>query len=112
MEGWPPEASAFWRTTVEEGEKEVVFRMELPGFEAAHLEVRLTDHTLEVVAREPAAKPAEKEGETPRRYVRRAMELPAGLDVNRVEAVYRNGVLEVRVPRLPEPTSRRIEVKT
>ena len=39
-------------------------------------------------------------------------ELPTGLDLERLEARYRNGVLEVHVPRTPGAVPRRIEVKT
>jgi HSP20 family molecular chaperone IbpA len=38
--------------------------------------------------------------------------LPAGLELEKAEATYRNGVLEVLLPRGPEMVGRRIEVKT
>lgn len=112
MEGLPEEGrlGAFWKTTTEELDKEVVYRMELPGFEAKEVEVRLVDHMLVVEAKTAAA--PEKKEEAPSRYYRREIELPARLDAAKVEAVYRNGMLEVHVPRLPEVEGRRIEVKT
>ncbi|MFO0966623.1 MAG: Hsp20/alpha crystallin family protein [Gemmataceae bacterium] len=88
----------------------MVYRMELPGFEAKEVEVRLVDHMLVVEAKTAAA--PEKKEEAPSRYYRREIELPARLDAAKVEAVYRNGMLEVHVPRLPEVEGRRIEVKT
>lgn len=111
----PAEArlGAFWKTTMEETEKEVVFRMELPGFEVEHIDVRVADHTLVVEAKTPEVKEKkEKKEETPYRFFRRAMDLPAGLDLAKVEALYRNGILEIHVPRLTEVPGRRVEVKT
>src|SRR5690349_25086601 len=37
--------------------------------------------------------------------------LPPGTDRDKVEARYRNGVLEVRVPKTPEALGRKVEVK-
>jgi HSP20 family molecular chaperone IbpA len=45
-------------------------------------------------------------------HVKRVVTLPAGIEPEKVEAVLRNGILEVRVPRKPEAVGRRIEVKT
>jgi HSP20 family protein len=42
----------------------------------------------------------------------RSVYLPEGVDTEHVEATYRNGVLEVRLPKLPETKERHIEVKT
>lgn len=38
--------------------------------------------------------------------------LPPEVELEKVEAVYRNGVLEVHLPRKPEAVGRRVEVKT
>ncbi len=41
---------------------------------------------------------------------RRAVQLPVEVDGEKVEALYRNGVLTVRVPKVPEHQPRRITV--
>jgi HSP20 family protein len=107
----------YWGLDVEEMEKEVVVRAEAPGFEATDFEIRLTGDTLTIAAEHKEGKGKEvKEGEPPAegRFVslRRSVMLPAGLDSEKVEAVYRNGILEIRLPRKPEALGRRIEVKT
>jgi HSP20 family protein len=55
----------------------------------------------------------EGEAETERRYarLRRTVTLPSGTDAEKVEATYRNGVLELHLPRKPEALGRRVEVK-
>jgi HSP20 family protein len=97
---------------MEENDKEVVVRAELPGFEPADVRVDLLGDRLTVEAehREPEEKP---DGNAERTYahVRRVLTLPAGVNMEKIEATYRNGVLEVHVPRMPEAVGRRIELK-
>jgi len=102
-----------WGVTTEEKEEEFVVRVELPGFEPEEVKVELLAERLIVEAehKEPAEK-AEAKPERAYAHVKRMMTLPAGLEPEKAEAVYRNGVLEVRVPRKPEAVGRRIEVKT
>jgi HSP20 family molecular chaperone IbpA len=108
-----PEWPFRWGLMTEEKEKEIVVRMELPGFEPAEVKVELAGEELTVEAehKEPEKKPEEK---TEREYahVKRVMTLPPGVELEKAEAVYRNGVLEVHLLRKPEAVGRRIEVKT
>jgi HSP20 family protein len=97
--------------SMEERENEVVVRAELPGFTPEEVRVEMLGEqlTIEAVHKEPA------EGERPERETHRArrlVTLPAGIAPEKVEATFRNGVLEVHLPRTPETTARRIEVKT
>jgi HSP20 family protein len=95
---------------MEDTGQEVVVRMAVPGFEAKDLDIRVNGKLLTVHTA------AEKEGEEGAgRYrgdLHETILLPEGTDPEHVEALYRNGVLEVRVPKLPEARARRIEVKT
>jgi HSP20 family protein len=107
-ESWVPAPT--WN--VEEAEKEMVLRLELPGFEPKEVEVSLEGTVLVVHATHTAA-PAAREGEPERRReASYRFELPIGFNLETIEAHYRNGVLEVHVPRLPGAEPRRIEVKT
>jgi len=114
--GWPVPFEMSWEMTepwgveMEEGEKEVVVRAEMPGFEASELEVTLRNNllTLRAEHREP---PAEGAAEHRQTRLERTVMLPPGVDPEKVEARYRNGVVEVHVPRTPEAQPRRIEVK-
>ena len=105
--------------TLEEKDKEVVVRVELPGFAPEEVKVETKGEMLIVEARHEAVEPkegAEKAGEVEKEvgyaHVRREIGLPDGVEVEKAEAVYRNGVLEVRLPRKPEVLGRKIEVKT
>lgn len=115
--GWPIGETAEWpfgyALTMEEKEKEVVFRAELPGFEASELKVEFMGEALTIEAEHKAAAEKKEEERKPTyAHVKRTMTLPAGVEPEKAEATYRNGVLEVHVPRKPEAAGRRIEVKT
>jgi HSP20 family protein len=103
-----------WGLEVEELEKEVVIRAEAPGFEAPDFDIHLMGEVLTIRAEHKAEKGKEGGPEDERRCatVRRSVTLPPGIDVEKVAAAYRNGVLEVHLPRKPEALGRRIEVKT
>jgi HSP20 family protein len=96
---------------MEESENEYVLRAELPGFAVNELEVSLVGNLLTIRA-EHAREAQEAAVERPHARVERTVTLPEGVDPEKVEARYLNGVLEVHVPRVPAATPRRIEVKT
>ena len=108
---WEP----MWRCEMEEREKEVVVRAELPGYEPAEIRVELTGGVLTITAEHVEATEGEKpEEKVEKRWgkVLHTMTLPEGTDREHVVAVYRNGVLEVVLPKMPAALPRRIEVKT
>jgi len=116
LTGWPMleplEGSDWWGMTTEENETELIIRMELPGFEPAEVNVNLNGDRLIVEAehKEPEGKNKERNGRYA--HVNRNVTLPSGIDLEKVEAIFRNGVLEVHIPRAPEAVGRRIEVKS
>jgi len=111
-----PEWPYRWAMTTEEKEKEVVYRFELPGFLPEEVKVELLGGELRVEAEhkvlpEKVEKPEEKVERT-YAHVKRVLILPPGVELEKVEAIYKNGVLEVHLPRKPEAVARAIEVKT
>jgi len=101
------------RMSMEENEREIIVRAELPGFEPAEVRVELLGERLTVEAEH--REPAEKAEESPERtyaHMRRVITLPPEIEPEKIEATYRNGVLEVHLPRRPEAVGRRIEVRT
>ncbi len=109
-----------WGIEMEDTGQDVVVRVEAPGYEAKDLKVELAGNLLTITA-EPRELPEEgrvgrdavaQRLERPLGTMHRVVTLPTGLDLEKLEARYRNGILEVRVPRLPEARARSIEVKT
>jgi len=112
---WPVMETPEWRypMTTEEGEKEVVVRVELPGFAREEVKVEMLNGRLAIEAEhKPPTEGAAAKPEEEHIRVRRAFTLPEGINPEGVEAMYRNGILEVHLPRTPEATPRRIEVST
>lgn len=114
FEGWPTPLMELWETpetmgiALEELEKEVVVRAELPGFEPAELDVRVRGDLLTIEAKHEEVKGEKKEYA----HVKRSLTLPKGTEPEKIEARYHSGVLELHVPKTPEVEGRRIEVKT
>ncbi|SRR5579871_2686273 len=111
LTGWRPEFP--WNLEVKETEKEYVVRAEVPGFAPEEIEVNLLGELLTIRAEHKAE--AKKEGETEEKFFRRyerEVTLPAAVELEKVEAVYRNGVLEVHLPRTKEALGKTIPVKT
>jgi HSP20 family protein len=108
------EAVPTWGLTVEEGEKEIVVRAEVPGFEASELEVSVLGNVLTLRAEHRETPPAEGAAPVERRSerVERTVTLPAEIEPDKIEARYHNGILEVHIPRVPSATPRRIAVTT
>lgn len=102
-----------WELTVEETEKEFLVRVELPGFEMSEVKVELLPDrmTIEAEHKEAVEKGKEKIGRA-FAHVKRLVTLPPDVNREKAEALYRNGILEVRLPRKPEAVGRRLEVKT
>jgi len=116
--GWPlieaVEAPYRYPLTLEEKEKEVLVRIELPGFAPEEVKVEIKGDMLAIEAEHKEAKEekAGEKGETAYAQVKREIDLPLGVELEKVEAQYRHGVLEIHLPRKPEVLGRRIDVKS
>lgn len=109
----PEWAGAYpWNLEVKETEKEYVVRAEVPGFEANEVEVKLHRDRLFVKAEHKAGAKTEAGDEKVLRRFERVVTLPAPTEPEKVEALYRNGVLEVHLPRTKEELGLAIPVKT
>ena len=106
------------RSDVVETDQGVEVTVELPGLEEKDIEVTLTDDALTVKAERQVERKDEKKGYyvSERSYgsVYRSIPLPAGVDSDKAEATFRNGVLTVRLPQSPEAKAKvkKIAVKS
>jgi len=113
LTGWPvletPEWPYRWGLTTEEKEKEFIVRVEMPGFTPEEVKVEMFGEELTVEAehKELVEKPEKPEEKVERNFahVKRVLTLPAGVEPEKAEALYRNGVLELHLPRKPEALS-------
>ena len=98
-----------------ETEKELIVKLDAPGFDETDLSLEVTDHQLTV----KGEKTEEKEQKDTTFHLRERLEnrfertftLPGEADVEHVGAQFRKGVLEVHVPKLEQPKPRSIAIK-
>lgn len=96
-------------------ETEVVVRAELPGVEKDGLNITVTDHTLMLRA-ETKHEEKEEKGEYFRHEMshgefQRTLQLPDAVDEKNAKATFRNGVLEVTIPKLEKTPRTKINVE-
>lgn len=107
------EAGMPWGVRVEETEDAVLIRAEAPGFAAGDFDLRLHGNRLVVYATHQTDGPHDGSTGPMRREQRyyEAVLLPAGIDQEHVEAIYRDDILTVLMPKTAEGKGRRICVK-
>ena len=89
---------------------------ELPGVAPEEIRVSLEGSTITLEGERRIDYASREETSLHRRErqtgaFRRAFELPAAVDAEKVEAVHRNGVLMLRMPKTPEAQPRQISVR-
>lgn len=98
-----------WGSNLTENDKEVLVAFDAPGFEASEFDIQVHEEVVHVTAEHRV-----KEGEEERvaRVFDRKFTLPSQVDFDKVEAKYRNGVLELRFPKAELPKPRKIAVQS
>jgi HSP20 family protein len=101
------EGLRLWDFDVAEGNNEITVRAEMPGFEPGDINIQVDNDVLTIQAE------SRQQGEQQRSYrrFRRSVTLPAGVDADRASATYRNGVLELHIPRTAAGRAKRITVQ-
>ena len=94
----------------------ILVRAALPGVTKDDLEVSTTDHTVTIRGSTRKETKAEK-GEYYRREIRsgsflRTVSLPANVDEKRIKAVFKDGLLEVSLPKLEGAKRHAIPIQT
>lgn len=108
--------STEWSPTVDvsETEKEIVVEAELPGLRKEDIEVSLENSTLSIRG-ERKREEEKKEDQyisTERFYgsFYRSVDLPTYVDDKNVKANYKDGILEIRMPKKEEAKPKKIEI--
>jgi len=100
---------------VYEEKDDIVVKAELPGMDKENIEVNLTDHTLTIKGEKKKEEEVKEENyyRSERSYGSffRTLELPASVHGEKVKAAFKNGILEVRMPKTEEAKAKEIKVK-
>ncbi|WP_116131228.1 Hsp20/alpha crystallin family protein [Tropicimonas sp. IMCC34043] len=105
------------RADVVETDDAVELSIELPGMEMKDIDLTVSDDLLTLKGEKKVERKEEKKGYylSERSYgsVYRTVPLPPGVDSDKAEASFKNGVLTVKVPKTEEAQAKlkRIEVK-
>lgn len=97
-----------------ETEDEYVVELDVPGFEEKELTVEVTDHTLAITGqrektKEEKAKDFVLHERFEREFVRRFV-LPTEADTGHLTASFAKGVLELRAPKAPTATPKKVAI--
>jgi HSP20 family protein len=108
LEGWMPAVDVL------EDKDKLTVKAELPGFKREDINVSLHEDNL-VISGERRCEEEQKEGEfyrCERNYGRfhRAVSLPSSVDMEKIDARYRDGILTVTLPKSEKARGKQIEV--
>lgn len=115
--GRPLLAPAMWEPAVEvfETEGEVVFRAEMPGIDPKTVDVTVSEDSLTLKA-EARAEAEQKGRNYYRRELRygafqRSVALPTSVQTDQAKAAFKNGILEVRIPKAERAKAKTVRVE-
>jgi HSP20 family protein len=102
-------------TDICETDKEIILRAEMPGVDRGDININATENSIEITAETKREEKEEKEGyiRRERRYGKfyRSYSLPTSVDPDKAKAKYKNGILEVRLPKKEVKKGRVIEIE-
>ena len=107
--GWSPAVDML------DKKDEIVLRADLPGLDQKDIRVNVENGMLTI----SGSRQGEQEAKEDDYYCcerwsgsfTRSMALPAGIDAEKIKATFKNGVLEVHVPKAAQPAGKSIEIK-
>lgn len=95
-----------------EEDKGVVIRAETPGFAASDIDLRVCDGRLTLLACKTETPKATNGQHSRTRRLQQTILLPAGVDCEKVEAQYLDGLLTIRFGKNQEGKPRKIPIRT
>lgn len=113
---WAQPTPSTWHPAVDvlESKDSYLIRAELPGMKREDIKVEVKDGTLVLSGERTSEKPAEgveyRHVERVNAKFSRSFSLPETVKHEGIEATYKDGLLEIRVPKAEEAKPRQIEV--
>ena len=108
IRAWSPPLEVYER------DDEYVVRAELPGMKKEDIDVSMTESTLTIKGERKASEEAEKASyqlcERCYGSFERSITFPTDVDASKVMASYDNGILELRIPKVPEAKPKKVEI--
>ena len=93
---------------------DIVVKAEVPGMKKEDIEVNLTQDTITISGQKNEEEKVEKKDfyrlERSFGTFTRKLRLPEGAQTDKVKASFKNGVLEVRIPKSPTATAKKVSI--
>jgi HSP20 family protein len=105
--------SADWApaSDIYEAESGYVIAMDLPGIDREALEIDVDENRLIVRGIRAITETRQHRTERPRGKFLRTFSVPGSVDQGKIDAEYRDGVLQIRLPKRSEQKPKKIEIK-
>jgi HSP20 family protein len=98
-----------------EEKDDIVVKAEIPGMTKDNIEVNLTDHTLTIKGEKKKEEEVKKENylRSERSYGSfvRTLPLPTDVHGDKVKATFKNGILEIRLPKTEAAKAKEVKIK-
>ena len=85
--------------------------VDLPGIDRTTLDISIDDSRLTIRGERAGQEATQHRAECPRGKFLRTFSVPASVDQNDIKADYKDGVLQVNLPKRPERKAQRVEIK-
>lgn len=102
---WYPPADVY------ENDDSYVVALDLPGIDRGTLDVSIDDNRLTIKGNRPEVSANNHRDECPRGKFVRTFSVPSMVDQSAIKADYKDGVLEVSLPKRSERKPQRVEIK-
>ena len=113
---WPSWSEDFPAVDVKEEDERYRIQADLPGMTRDEVDVRVTDDSLTIASNKEEEKEEREEGylvrERGHASFTRTFRLPSDVDRDRIDASFKDGVLEIELPRTGKLVSRKIDVRS
>jgi HSP20 family protein len=124
LTGWPfrtwrrlPAEEMSWSPPAEMYEKDdrIVVRLEMPGVSKDEIDISMVGDTLTIKGERKVSREVKEEEyhrcEMAYGSFSRSLVMPVAVDVERIEAGYEDGILEIDIPKAKEAKPSRIQIK-
>ena len=102
---WYPAADVF------ENDGEYTVALDLPGIDRNTLDISVDDNRLSVRGQRAGRETKQHRIECPKGRFLRTFSVPAGVEQKEIRADYKDGVLQLHLPKRPERKAQRVEIK-
>lgn len=113
--GAPDEGIVTPSVDVYEEKDDIVVKAELPGMDKSDIQVNISDSELTLKGEKKKEEKVEEKGyyRCERSYgaFARSVQLPKDVQADKVKASFKNGILEVRLPKSEEAKAKEIKIK-